>query len=145
MFVMEALQAEGAICEVLAPHEGALDGGLNADRGLLTMASVLYDAVLVAGGRASVDALCSNGAALRYIAEAYKHGKAVGAIDHGVDLLRASPLNGALLSDDSLVDEHGVVTLASTGNADLEAFTTAFAEAIAAHRHFDRAQELVPA
>ena len=109
------------------------------------MASVLYDAVLVAGGRASVDALRSNGAALRYVAEAYKHGKAVGAIDDGVDLLRASPLNGALLSDDSLVDEHGVVTLASTGNADLEAFTTAFAEAIAAHRHFDRAQELVPA
>jgi catalase len=143
--VMDALQAEGTLCEVLAPHEGALDGGLDADRGLLTMASVLYDAVLVAGGRASVDALRSNGAALRYVAEAYKHGKAVGAIGDGVDLLRASPLNGVHLSDDGLVDEHGVVTLASDDGGGLDRFATAFTKAVAAHRHFDRAPEQVPA
>jgi len=97
--VLEALRSEGASCEVLAPHEGTLEGGLGIDRGLLTMASVLYDAVLVAGGRAGVDALRSNGAAIRYVAEAYKHGKAVGAIGEGVDLLREAPSNDVRLSD----------------------------------------------
>ena len=143
--VLEALQAEGAICEVLAPHEGALEGGLDVDRGLLTMASVLYDAVLVAGGRKSVDALQSNGAALRYVAEAYKHGKAVGAVDEGVDLLRAARLGDPRLSDDGLVDEHGVVTVALAGADRLEDFTRAFARAVASHRHFDRAVDVVSA
>ena len=77
------------------------------------MASVLYDAVLVAGGRASVDTLRRNGAAIRYVAEAYKHGKAVGAIGEGVDLLREAPLNDARLSDNGLISDAAVVTLAA--------------------------------
>jgi catalase len=121
------------------------DRGLDVDRGLLTMASVLYDAVLVAGGRASVDTLRRNGAAIRYVAEAYKHGKAVGAIGEGVDLLREAPLNDARLSDNGLISDAAVVTLAAPGDEDLEQFAAAFAQAVARHRHFDRNLELVPA
>jgi len=142
--VVDALRGEGAICEVLAPHEGTLEGGLDVDRGLLTMASVLYDAVLVAGGHESVERLRRSGAAIRYVAEAYKHGKAVGALGEGVELVRASPVNDVRLSDDGLVAEHGVVTLASTGD-ELDDFAAAFAHAIGKHRHFDRKLELVPA
>jgi catalase len=142
--VMEALRGEGAMCEVLAPHEGTLAGGLAVDRGLLTMASVLYDAVLVAGGRESVDALRSNGAAIRYVAEAYKHGKAIGALGEGVDLLREAPLNDAQLSENGLVAAAGVVTLALPSD-ELESFAAAFAHALGSHRNFGRKVELVPA
>jgi catalase len=108
------------------------------------MASVLYDAVLVAGGRESVEALRGNGAAVRYVAEAYKHAKPLAAIGEGVDLLREAPFDDVKLSDDGLVDDSGVVTLAN-GNGDVDEFSEAFIQAIAAHRHFDRAVEVVPA
>ena len=145
--VLESLRSRGAICEILAPHGGSLDGSIGVDRPLTTMASVLYDAVLVAGGAASVDTLRGNGAAVRYVAEAYKHAKPVGAISDGVELLRDAPLNCAKLSDNGLLDENGVVTLASlgNGNGELDGFIEAFADAIAAHRHFDRDVATVPA
>ncbi len=143
--VLERLRSQGALCEVLGPHGGTLDGGLAVDRPLVTMASVLYDAVLVAGGRASAQTLSENGAAVRYVAEAYKHGKPVGAIGEGVGLLRDAPLNDARLSDNGLESQAGVVTLASLDENGLGEFASAFVEAIAAHRHFDRRLEAVPA
>ena len=145
--VLDALRARGAICEVLAPHGGTLEGSIKVDRPLATMASVLYDAVLVAGGAVSVESLRGNGAAIRYVAEAYKHAKPVGALGEGVDLLREAPLNDAKMSDNGLLDESGVITLASPGdgNGELDAFAEAFANATAAHRHFDRNVATIPA
>ncbi|MGH2883067.1 MAG: catalase, partial [Solirubrobacteraceae bacterium] len=145
--VLAALRGRGAICEIVAPHGGTLNGSTKVDRPLLTMASVLYDAVLVAGGAESVEALRGNGAAVRYVAEAYKHAKPVGGLGEGVELLREAPLNDAALSDNGLVDESGVVTLASPGDGkgDLDAFAEAFGNAVAAHRHFDRNVAAVPA
>ncbi len=143
--VRQVLERDGAICEILAPHAGSLDGGIEADRPLLTMASVLYDAVLVAGGGQSVQALQSSGAAVRYVAEAYKHAKPVAAIGEGVELLREAPLNDAPLSDNGLVVHAGVVTLAAAANDELDEFTRAFAAAIAEHRHHDRNTAAVPA
>jgi catalase len=152
--VLEALRGDGAICEVLAPHDGALrtaaGGEITADRGLLTMASVLYDAVLVAGGDDAVDALLENGEAVHYASEAYKHAKPVGALGAGVRLLAHAPLNGARLAEspgDGLVDASGVVTSTDEdpGEDDLRAFAEAFARAVAEHRHFDRDVASVPA
>jgi len=147
--VLASLRSEGAICEILAPHAGTLNGTgeTKVDRAMQTMASVLYDGVLVAGGRDSVEALRRNGTAVRYVAEAYKHAKPLGALGDGVDLLREAPLNDARLSDTGLVDESGVVTLAATGNGDgeLDQFAQAFAQALSEHRHFDRNVEVVPA
>jgi catalase len=142
--VLGKLRDAGAIPEVLAPHGGTLEGGVKVDRPLLTMASVLYDAVLVPGGRGSVEALRGNGAAIRYVAEAYKHAKPVGAWAEGVDLLREAPLNDARVSDNGLVAEAGVVTVASD-NGELDEFASAFADALAQHRHFDRQVAVVPA
>jgi catalase len=143
--VLEKLRSGGAICEVLAPHGGTLGGGeTKVDRPLQTMASVLYDAVLVAGGRESVEALRGNGAAVRYVAEAYKHAKPLGALGDGVDLLRDAPFDDVTLSDNGLVESSGVVTLAGD-NGELDAFAEAFIQAVAAHRHFDRAVAVVPA
>ena len=145
--VLDALRARGAICEILAPHGGTLDGSTKVDRPLATMASVLYDAVLVAGGAGSAETLRGNGASIRYVAEAFKHAKPVGAFGEGVELLREAPLNGANLSDNGLRDAAGVVTLASPGDGtgELDAFAEAFAGALATHRHFDRDVATVPA
>jgi len=143
--VLEALREQGAVCEVLGPHGGSLEGGLSVDRPLQTMASVLYDAVLVAGGAASVEALSGNGTAMRYLAEAYKHGKPLAALGEGVEMLRQAPLDDARLSDNGLVAEHGVVTLAAVGPDELGDFAAALCQSIAEHRHFDRRVELVPA
>lgn len=143
--VLDSLRDQGAICEVLAPHGGKLDGGLPVDRPLTTMASVLYDAVLVAGGAGSVQALRGNGAAVRYVAEAYKHAKPLGAIGEGVDLLRSAPVNDVRLSDNGVVVDSGVVTLASPNADALDEFTSSFVDAIAGHRHFDRDLAAVPA
>jgi catalase len=144
--VLDALRGQGAVCEILAPHAGGLNGGTKVDRPLQTMASVLYDAVLVAGGRESVENLRGNGAAVRYVAEAYKHAKPVGGLGEGVELLREAPLNDAKLSDNGLIDQAGVVTLADgNGDANLDAVATAFAQAVAAHRHFGRNLDVVAA
>ncbi len=139
--VLEGLRDAGAICEVLAPRGGTLhDGGLQVDKPLSTTASVLYDSVLAAPGRRSVEELLGNGAALRYFAEAYKHGKPVGAIGDGIALLREARLNGAELSENGhgTVARAGVVTLAGETADDLRVFLTAFLEALSVHRHFDR-------
>ena len=50
---------------------GADGGQLAVDRSLLTVASVMYDAVFVPGGQAAVDALWGQGDARHFVAEAY--------------------------------------------------------------------------
>jgi catalase len=150
--VLEQLREAGAKCEILAPRDGELataDGGsLQVDRALTTMSSVLYDAVLVAPGEESVAALGEVGEAVHYIAEAYRHAKPIGAIADGIELLRRAPLNDAPCLadvDSGLREKEGVTTLADPTSAELEAFATAFARSIAAHRHFDRDGSSVPA
>ncbi len=143
--VLEQLTGQGVICEVLAPHGGTLQGGVAVDRPLVTMASVLYDAVLVAGGADSARALSGNGTALRYVAEAFKHAKPVAAIGEGVELLREAHLPGVSLSENGLVADAGVVTLADAGGGSLDEFGSALLAAIEQHRHFDRELAAVPA
>jgi catalase len=144
------IRAAGVICEVLAPHDGVLvtsDGGeAPVDRNLITMASVLYDAVIVAGGAQSVDTLIENGDAVHYVMEAYKHAKAVGAIGDGIRILRANlePLPRMADSGQGTVSDTGVFTTDDCSVESLTEFGTLFAEAVPARFH-DRAVELVPA
>ncbi|MGH3264489.1 MAG: catalase, partial [Trebonia sp.] len=150
---LRPLHEQGAICELLAPHNGAIttaDGGeIESDRSIVTMSSVLYDAVLVAGGGESVETLLGHGEAVHYVAEAYRHAKALGALGAGVDLLRHAPLPDGVVpgNGNGLVSDAGVVTAGSSNgnNGELEAFGRAFAEAVAARRHFERDLAAVPA
>jgi catalase len=132
-----ALTEKGAVCEVLGPRDGALSdtggGTVKVDRALATVGSVLYDAVLVPGGEQSIRALAAEGKAVYFVAEAFKHYKAVGALGDGVVLLEAARVPSSDL---------GVITTA--GTADRE-FVEAFAEAVAAHRHFGRDTTPIPA
>ncbi|MCG5215294.1 catalase [Streptosporangium soli] len=117
--VREVLEGQGAICEVLAPHEGTV-GTLTADRQLTAASSVLYDAVLLADG----GALAASAHAVHFVREAFKHGKAICAVKDGRTLLDAA----------GLPSTEGVIGSDTAG----ETLAQRFVQAIAVHRHYGR-------
>lgn len=147
---IDAMAERGAVAEVLAPTAGGtLAGGsggeLPVDRAINTMASVLYDAVVVPCGQDSIATLSGDGYALHFITEAYKHLKAVGAFGAGVDLLREMDLGERLAEDTDVVEAHGVVTTAAAAEDLAEPFFDAFTAALARHRAWERRTDAVPA
>lgn len=137
------LMAQGAQAEIVAPHLGVLrsvDGeGIVVDKTLTNCASVLFDAVFVAGGEAVAAILSSNAQAVHFVKEAFKHGKAIAALGNGINLLQACKLPEVNLAIDMKVktptESVGVITL--TGS-NAKALTPAFIAAIAKHRHWER-------
>jgi catalase len=145
-----AMAEYGAIVEVLAPVAGGtLSGGsggeVAVDRAITTMASVLYDAVVVPCGPDSVDTLSKDGYAMHFIAEAYKHLKAVGAFGSGVDLVRKLGVGEQLADDTDVVVSNGVVSTAAAADDLTDEFSEAFASALAKHRAWERETDPVPA
>ncbi|MFJ6213459.1 catalase [Streptomyces sp. NPDC092296] len=136
--VREGLTSRGVIVELLAPRDGQVraEGGgtVAVDRALATMASVLYDAVVVAGGDESAGTLAEEPDALRFVVEAYRHGKPVGALGAGRRLLgpgaEQSPAG-------EVVAERGVVTAGGDASA-AGPFADALAQALVEHRFPDR-------
>jgi catalase len=123
-----ALLAAGAVPKIVAPHGGSLKPGAGAapavDFTLLTVGSVLFDAVFIPGGAASTSALAGDATAVLFVREAYKHCKAVAASGTGLAVLEAAGVDAR----DVLARREGV-------NAQL---TGAFIEAIAQHRDWGR-------
>nr|WP_156752178.1 catalase [Mycobacterium sp. ACS1612] len=148
--VKRALEQRGAMVEVLAPVAGGtLAGGsggeVAVDRAITTMSSVLYDAVVVPCGPQSVETLSGDGYAMHFIAEAYKHLKAVGAFGSGVDLLRNIGIAEQLADDTDIVVSNGVVSTAAAADDLTDEFCDAFAAELAKHRAWDRETDPVPA
>jgi catalase len=146
----EAMARQGAVVEVLAPTAGgSLAGGsggeLAVDRAFTTMASVLYDAVVVPCGPDSVETLSNDGYAMHFVSEAYKHLKAVGAFGSGVDLLRRTAVDEQLADSADVVVSNGVVSTAAAADDLSEQFFEAFAAALALHRAWERETDPVPA
>ncbi|MFI7500044.1 catalase [Streptomyces sp. NPDC049687] len=141
--VREELAAQGAIVEALAATDGsvsAIDGERYAvDRALPTVASVLYDAVLLPGGPTGTPAITGDPDVMPFVRGAYRHGKPVGALGSGVGVVAALKPEGVRLSTEfhRVVTDQGVVTDTSPGAAS-EEFVQAFVAAIAAHRHWGR-------
>jgi len=98
--IQQALKAAGATSDIVAPHLGTIPGtngaGVNATKTFANSSSVTYDAVYLPGGQ-SIAALGQKGDARVFLAQAYKHGKAVAASGEGVELLTASLPEGAKL------------------------------------------------
>lgn len=141
--VRERLAAEGAVVEALAPTDGEVrgaDGELyTVDRALPTVASVLYDAVLLPGGPVGTPPTAADQDVMRFVRDAYRHGKPIGALGSGVGILSSLEPEGLRLSTEfhRVESDHGVVTETSPGPA-VEEFLDAFVAAIASHRHWDR-------
>jgi catalase len=133
-----ALAAEGALCEVIARFKGAIKGddgkSIMVDRPAPNAPSVIYDAVFIPGGKASVAALMASPLAVDFVKEAYLHCKPIGALDEGVDLLVKAEIAKSS-NDEKVSTARGVVT---TRDRNFGGFVKAFILAMAAHRHFDR-------
>jgi catalase len=149
--VRETLEAKGARCEIVSKHQQKLagtGGELMVDKSYVVTASVMYDAVLVAGGAQSAETLLGHGDARHFVNEAFRHCKTVAALGEGVQLLAAAQLEGVALAQGGEPEvDAGVVTLAdTTAAAAVTSFGERFVEAIAQHRHWQREQgERVPA
>lgn len=150
----ELMERRGAVVEVLAPVAGgSLQGGsggeLPVDRAFTTMASVLYDAVVVACGPRSVSTLSHDGYAVHFVVEAYKHLKPIGAFGAGIDLLRAAHIENRLASEGDaatdVVSDQAVVTTTAAADTLPDEFVDRLAAALARHRCWQRQTDPVPA
>jgi catalase len=101
-----ALKAEGAVAEVIAPRLGEISssngGTVKVDKNLMTVSSVLYDAVYVPGGKNSIAALSEEADAIYFINQAYKHCKAIAVDPEAEPLIAKTNLAGLLEKDKNL-------------------------------------------
>jgi catalase len=137
----KALLTAGAMPKIIAPRLGVVTGAngtqLKIDFSFLTGSSVLFDAVYVPGGDASVAALMQQPEAHEFVSEAYKHCKALAATGAGTGLL-ARALAGQIdpeAEGKQVEVNKGVVVSRDATNPKV---AVAFIEAIARHRHWER-------
>ena len=127
-----ALMKAGAQAMTVAPRLGVLTGAggetLNADFSLSTGSSVLFDAVYVPDGEASVAALQAGPEAVDFLREAYQHCKTIAAHGVAVQLLENAGL-GESMADAGLI---------AGRDGDARALSENFIIGIAHHRHWDR-------
>jgi catalase len=104
----KALAAEGAHAKVLGPTSAPVKtaGGkaLPVDASMEGLPSVAFDAVFVPGGAASIKALSTDGVALHYLLEAYKHLKAIalhGEAKQLLDVLKLEADAGLIVGTDA--------------------------------------------
>jgi catalase len=147
---IEAMRKRGAIAEVLAPTAGGtLSGGsggeIAVDRSFTSVASVLYDAVVVPCGPQAMETLEKDGYALHFVTEAYKHLKAVAAFGAGINLLRKAGVQESLADGEDVVAEAGVVSTTAAQDDLSDQFFEDFAAALAKHRAWERETDSVPA
>ncbi|MDO6440397.1 catalase [Cyclobacterium sp. 1_MG-2023] len=124
------LEAENAICMIVAPHGGTIkcDAGMDhpVAASINTTESVLYDAVYIPGGQSSIDALLKAAKFKKFINEALKHCKAIAADNEGEMFLDETYVK-------DFKDDKAVLI-----NTEAEVFI----EAIAKHRNWDRMKKV---
>jgi catalase len=125
----DALVAAGAVAHVVATHKGHLQGRRKGDpvlvdRSFHTASAAEADAVVVAAG----SDLAAEAGALAHLQMAFRHHKPVGAWGDGVDVLAAAGI---------ATDDPGVVIAERA----TKTYARAVVDALAVHRHWDRAPE----
>ncbi len=147
--LQQDLVEAGAQCKIIAPQLGPVNTSsgkqLTVDHTFSNMPSIMFDAVLVPGGAASATTLAQRGDAVHFVLEAYKHCKAICAINEGVQLL--GTLGFALeAGGDQVMEPTTGVLMADARKATDGRISQAFIAAIASHRHWDRLNvDAVPA
>jgi catalase len=141
--IMGWLHSQGALPEIVSMKGGVIKSMTGEELGVgntfITAGSVLFDAVYVPGGKQSVEVLKMSGEAIHFVNEAFRHAKPIAATGEGMELLRASNIQGIQFGDPGapgqVTSEKGVVTGAGK---DLKAFIGQLEEAIKSHRHWTR-------
>lgn len=147
--IQQDLTEAGAICKLVAPHLGTVSTvsgrQLSVDHTLSSMPSVMFDAVLIPGGSASTGTLCELGEAVHFVLEAYKHCKAICAVNEGVDLLKTLGF-GQAQNPDQISEPTPGVLIADVRKVLDGQVSRDFIAAIALHRHWERLNiDAVPA
>ncbi|MVN91571.1 catalase [Mucilaginibacter aquatilis] len=145
--VKDALTAQGATVEVVAPRQGFIiaedDSKIEVDHSFLTAASVLFDAVYVAGGNNAVATLEAEANAVHFLNEAFKHCKPIAAAEEAMQVIDATYFSKKLppdFSEDSVLRE-GILV----GKPD-KLFAELLTKMIAQHRFWEREKpRLIPA
>ena len=141
--IHDGLTAEGAVPRFVGARLGSVetadsDESIEVDTTMEAVPAVLYDALVVPGGREAIKILGNLGQAAEFVKEQYRHCKPILVIGAGRDLVENAgvPLTLANGEPDS-----GMVVFPDE-QAD-EALSK-FVEAIAQHRHFDRQMDPPP-
>ena len=130
--LVKALEAHSARPMLLGPTSAPVktaDGKqLPVDASMEGMPSIMFDGVVVPGGKASIDALAASGLAKHFLLEGYKH-------------LKAMVLTKELLGSLGLKEDKGLLL------GDEQKTVDAFVKAVEGHRVWEReaAAEAVPA
>ncbi len=139
----------GAVCKIVGPHLGSVSTGsgrqLPVDHTFTNMPSVMFDAVLVAGGAQSAAAMAAMGEAVHFVLEAYKHCKPICAVNEGVQLLASLGFTQGKNAEQVTQPAAGVI-VGDARKAPEGQLSQEFMAAMAQHRHWDRANvDAVPA
>jgi catalase len=133
------LTEHGAVPRYVGVRLGSVttaDGdAIEVDATLETTPSVLYDAVVIPDGKTAIEALANVGHALEFIKDQYRHCKPILAIGAGRDLLEGA---GAFVVLPSGAPDPGLLAIA---HDELDGAIPRFIQAIARHRHFERAAD----
>ena len=125
------LSAQGAIPRFLGTTVGRISGrgddNVEIEASMETMPSVLWDAVVVAGGG---EALSQSGRAIQFLKDQYRHCKPMLFLGDSQALLQRIGIE-----DDEAEDDPGL--LVYDGGAADEALNE-FVQAMTKHRHFER-------
>jgi len=136
-----ALTKEGATVKIIGTNSTAVktaDGKeLKVDHNLLTVSSVLFDAVFVPAGTESVNRLKEEDKIPEFLNDAYKHCKVIGAEKEGIDLLNEIDFIKTLSG--KKLEEYGIITTDTTKNDHL---APDFITAMGQHRFWIREKPL---
>jgi catalase len=128
------LSDHGAVPRFVGPRLGRVktaDGtAIDAEVTLETAPSVVFDAVVIPHGAEGVRALVKTGHALEFIKDHYRHAKTLLALGDGAQLLDAAGIPATLPGGG---EDPGVLKFSAAGDG-----ASAFIEAVARHRHWER-------
>jgi catalase len=135
----DRLVAEGAVVHLIAPKlaPAVAEGNIKfiPDESLLTTASVLYDAVYVPDGIASVATLADAPDALHFLNGAFKHCKPIVAHKNALQVIEETYFYKKLPED---FEEKTVLKEGILIEENLDRLTDLFIKMIALHRFWDR-------
>jgi catalase len=130
--ITRMLEDHGARVETVGQRLGAIKPSAGAafevTKTLESTPSLVFDAVVVPGGKAAADSLADDGRALHFVAQAFKHHKTLAFYGSGVEVLKASPIRF-----DVSKSAHGVLISEASPAA-----MKALVQEIGKHRHWDR-------
>ncbi|MCU1348714.1 MAG: catalase, partial [Acidobacteria bacterium] len=139
--IRKALTAEGAMAHLVGRHVGPFRttaGEMVAEFSILTISSVLFDAVYVAGGQAGVDALKYEGPAIEFVQDAFKHYKAIAASGAGAELLDVAGITAAKPHPEGGPDVDPAAGVVTGTDKQVGRVATELIAAIGKHRHWER-------